>query len=113
MKYLVAILTAEQADRLCEALLGAGVDTFTAADVRDYRQHRRLREIYKGAEYVVSHQPRVKVEVAVANEAAERVIALIHAAGAKDAVYVLDGDPARLTSCNADPTRPAAIFAAA
>ncbi|MGC1302163.1 MAG: P-II family nitrogen regulator [Caulobacteraceae bacterium] len=94
MKYLVAIVTAPEADDACEALLAAGMDSFTATDVRDYRQNRRLREVYKGVEYAVAHQPRVKIEVAVADELADRAVALIRAMAANEVIYVLPADPA-------------------
>jgi nitrogen regulatory protein PII len=53
----------------------------TVTEVKGFGRQRGHTELYRGAEYVVDFLPKVKVEVAVTDEMADRVIeAIIEAA---------------------------------
>jgi nitrogen regulatory protein P-II 2 len=52
----------------------------TVTEVKGFGRQRGHTELYRGAEYVVDFLPKVKVEVAVTDELAERVIEAIIAA---------------------------------
>jgi nitrogen regulatory protein PII len=53
----------------------------TVTEVKGFGRQRGHTELYRGAEYVVDFLPKVKVEVAVTEELAERVVeAIIEAA---------------------------------
>ena len=52
----------------------------TVTEVKGFGRQRGHTELYRGAEYVVDFLPKVKVEVAVSDELAERVIEAIIAA---------------------------------
>jgi len=58
-----------------------GIQGMTVTEVKGFGRQRGHTELYRGAEYVVDFLPKVKVEVAVSDELAERVIeAIISAA---------------------------------
>jgi nitrogen regulatory protein PII len=52
----------------------------TVTEVKGFGRQRGHTELYRGAEYVVDFLPKVKVEVAVTDDLAERVVEAIIAA---------------------------------
>jgi nitrogen regulatory protein P-II 2 len=82
MKMIMAVIKPFKLDEVREALLAVGVEGLTVTDVKGFGRQRGQAEIYRGAEYTVSSLPKVKIEIAVADELEERVIqALQTAAG--------------------------------
>ncbi len=77
MKLITAIIKPFKLDEVREALTEIGVHGMTATEVKGYGRQKGHSEIYRGAEYVVSFLPKVKIEVAVANEVADSVVAAI------------------------------------
>jgi nitrogen regulatory protein P-II 2 len=68
-------------DDVRNALAEVGVQGMTVTEVKGFGRQRGHTELYRGAEYVVDFLPKVKVEVAVTDELAERVVeAIIEAA---------------------------------
>jgi nitrogen regulatory protein P-II 2 len=49
----------------------------TVTEVKGYGRQKGHTEIYRGAEYVVNFLPKVKVEVAVADSVADKVVQAI------------------------------------
>src|SRR5213596_3031903 len=81
MKKIEAIVKPFKLDEVREALSEVGVTGLTVTEVKGFGRQRGHTELYRGAEYVVDFLPKVKVEVAVSDELAERVIeAIISAA---------------------------------
>jgi nitrogen regulatory protein P-II 2 len=81
MKLIIAIIKPFKLDEVREALNRLGVSGMTVAEVKGYGRQKGHTEIYRGAEYVVNFLPKVRIEVAVASEQADRVIeALTNAA---------------------------------
>ena len=80
MKYIVAIIQTYRLDPVREALLKLGIEGMTVSEVRGYGRQKGHREIYRGAEYVISFVPKLKIEVAVAADRAEATVAAIRAA---------------------------------
>ncbi|HEU5275539.1 MAG TPA: P-II family nitrogen regulator [Xanthobacteraceae bacterium] len=74
MKLIVAIIKPFKLDDVREALNRLGVNGMTVSEVKGYGRQKGHTEIYRGAEYVVSFLPKVRVEVAVPSEQADRVI---------------------------------------
>ncbi|MGH3613489.1 MAG: P-II family nitrogen regulator [Pseudonocardia sp.] len=63
------------------ALETLGVLGMTVSEVQGYGRQRGHTEVYRGAEYNVDFVPKVRVEVVVADDAAEKVVeAVIQAA---------------------------------
>ena len=77
MKMIVAIIKPFKLDDVREALSEIGVQGLTVTDVKGFGRQKGHTELYRGAEYVVDFLPKVKVEVAVKEDLAERVIETI------------------------------------
>jgi len=81
MKLITAIIKPFKLDEVREALNRVGVSGMTVAEVKGYGRQKGHTEIYRGAEYVVNFLPKVRIEIAVSSEEADRVIeALTNAA---------------------------------
>jgi nitrogen regulatory protein P-II 2 len=95
MKYIIAVIKPFKLDEVREALTKVGVQGMTVTEVKGFGRQKGQSEIYRGAEYQVSFVPKVKLEVAAADDLAERVVETIreHAATGKigdGKVFVLD-----------------------
>ncbi len=77
MKLITAVVKPFRLDDVRNALAEVGVQGMTVTEVKGFGRQRGHTELYRGAEYVVDFLPKVKVEVAVADELAERVIEAI------------------------------------
>jgi nitrogen regulatory protein P-II 2 len=60
-----------------EALISLGVEGLTVTEVKGFGRQKGHTEIYRGAEYAVSFLPKLKIEVAVKSELADRVVEAI------------------------------------
>jgi len=80
MKLVVAIIKPFKLDEVRDALTGLGVRGMTVTEVKGYGRQKGHTEIYRGAEYAVNFLPKIRVEVAVASEEADRVVEAIGAA---------------------------------
>ena len=80
MKLITAIIKPFKLDEVRDALTQLGVHGMTLTEVKGYGRQKGHTEIYRGAEYVVSFLPKVKIEVAVADQLADKVVAVITAA---------------------------------
>ena len=74
MKLIVAIVQPFKVDAVREGLSELGVEGLTASEVRGFGRQKGHREVYRGSEYTINYVPKVKLEIAVADEMAERVI---------------------------------------
>ena len=81
MKLITAVVKPFRLDDVRNALAEVGVQGMTVTEVKGFGRQRGHTELYRGAEYVVDFLPKVKVEVAVTEELADRVVeAIIEAA---------------------------------
>ena len=80
MKLITAIIKPFKLDEVRDALTGLGVHGMTITEVKGYGRQKGHTEIYRGAEYAVNFLPKVKVEVAVADQMAGKVMDVITAA---------------------------------
>ena len=74
MKFIVEIVQPFKLDAVREGLSELGVEGLTASEVRGFGRQKGHREVYRGSEYTINYVPKVKLEIAVADEMAERVI---------------------------------------
>jgi nitrogen regulatory protein P-II 1 len=82
MKMIMAIIKPFKLDDVREALAESGIAGITVTEVKGFGRQKGHTELYRGAEYVVDFLPKVKVEVAVADEQVEQVVeAIVKAAG--------------------------------
>jgi len=77
MKLVMAIIKPFKLDDVREALSGLGVQGMTATEVKGFGRQKGQREIYRGAEYTVNFLPKIKIEVVVPDDMAERVVEAI------------------------------------
>ena len=77
MKLVMAIIKPFKLDEVREALTKLGVQGLTVSEVKGFGRQKGQTEIYRGAEYAVNLLPKVKIEVAVADEMVERVVETI------------------------------------
>src|SRR5574338_1086417 len=82
MKFITAIIKPFKLDEVREALSAIGVQGITVTEVKGFGRQKGHTELYRGAEYVVDFLPKIKLEVAVADDQLDRVIeAIMKAAG--------------------------------
>lgn len=77
MKFIVAIIKPSKLDAVREALQGMGVAGMTVTEVRGFGRQGGHKEIYRGAEYEVHFVPKIRIEIAVGADIAERAIETI------------------------------------
>ena len=82
MKMVMAIIKPFKLDDVRESLAEVGVQGVTVTEVKGFGRQKGHTELYRGAEYVVDFLPKLKLEVAVTDEIAERVIEAIMRAAA-------------------------------
>ena len=81
MKLVTAIIKPFKLDEVREALSAIGVQGITVTEVKGHGRQRGHTEFYRGAEYTVSFVPKVKLELAVDEHMADRVIETIQTTG--------------------------------
>ena len=77
MKIVMAIIKPFKLDEVRDALTTLGVHGMTVTEVKGYGRQKGHTEIYRGAEYAVSFLPKIKIEVAVAADRADKVVETI------------------------------------
>ena len=77
MKLITAVIKPFRLDDVRNGLADVGVQGMTVTEVKGFGRQRGHTELYRGAEYVVDFLPKVKLEVAVSDDLAERVIETI------------------------------------
>ena len=80
MKLISAIIKPFKLDEVREALSAIGVQGITVTEVKGFGRQKGHTELYRGAEYVVDFLPKVKIEAAVDEAIAERVVEAIEQA---------------------------------
>jgi nitrogen regulatory protein P-II 2 len=81
MKYIIAVIKPHKLDEVREALGDLGVQGITVSEVKGHGRQRGHTEFYRGAEYTVTFVPKIKIEVAVEEALAPRVVEAIKIAG--------------------------------
>lgn len=79
MKLVVAVIKPFKLDDVREALAEVGVQGITVTEVKGFGRQKGHTELYRGAEYVVDFLPKIKLEVAVADDQVDRVVEAIQA----------------------------------
>ena len=80
MKIVMAIIKPFKLDEVREALTGVGIQGLTVTEVKGYGRQKGHTEIYRGAEYAVSFLPKLKIEIAVPADMADKAVEVISAA---------------------------------
>lgn len=95
MKLVMAIIKPFKLDDVREALGAIGVEGMTVSEARGYGRQKGQTEIYRGAEYAVNFVPKVKLEIAVDDSLADRVVETVRETANTDKIgdgkiFVLD-----------------------
>ncbi len=80
MKKIEAIIKPFKLDEVKEALQEAGIQGITVTEAKGFGRQKGHTELYRGAEYIVDFLPKVKVEVVIPDELAEKAIEAIQTA---------------------------------
>lgn len=77
MQLIKAVINPFKLNAVRDAL--ADLDTYglTATEVKGYGRQKGQTEIYRGAEYEISYIPKMLIEIAVDDEAADKVVTCI------------------------------------
>ena len=67
MKMMTAIIKPFKLDDVREALQQVGIAGMTVEEVKGYGRQKGHTELYRGAEYLVEFQPKIKIQVAVSD----------------------------------------------
>ena len=74
MKLIIAIIKPFKLEEVKDALAGIGIEGMTVTEVKGFGRQKGHTEIYRGSEYTVDFLPKVKVEIAVADDITRQVV---------------------------------------
>ena len=77
MQFVTAIIKPFRLDDVREALSNIGVKGITVTEVKGFGRQKGHTELYRGAEYVVDFLPKVKLEIAIADDLLEPTLEVI------------------------------------
>ena len=77
MKLITAVIKPFKLDNVRKALTEVGVEGMTVTEVKGFGRQKGHAEVYRGAEYMVSFLPKVRIEIAVEDEALEGAVEAI------------------------------------
>ena len=77
MKYVIAVIKPFKLDEAREALSACGITGLTVTEVKGFGRQKGHTELYRGAEYSVNFLPKVKIDVAIADDQLDEVIDVI------------------------------------
>ena len=77
MKIVMAIIKPFKLEEVRDALTAIGVHGLTVTEVKGYGRQKGHTEIYRGAEYAVNFLPKVRLDVAVDDNQANKVVEAI------------------------------------
>ena len=77
LELITAIVKPHKLDDIRTALLANGVEGMTVTEVRGFGRQRGRTEVFRGSEYNVDFIPKIKVEIVVASEVADRIVQAI------------------------------------
>ena len=77
MKLIIAIIKPFKLDEVKVALGEVGIEGMTVTEVKGFGRQKGHTEVYRGSEYTVDFLPKVKLEIAVADEVATKAVEAI------------------------------------
>jgi nitrogen regulatory protein PII len=80
MKLVMAVIKPFKLDEVRQALTEIGLEGMTVTEVKGYGRQKGHTEIYRGAEYAVNFLPKIKIEVVVPKNMADKAVDAIAAA---------------------------------
>ena len=89
MKKIEAIIKPFKIDDAKQALAEIGIQGMTVTEVKGFGRQKGHTELYRGAEYVVDFLPKIKVEIVVEDDMADKVVEAV--SGAANTGRIGDG----------------------
>ena len=77
MKKIEAIIKPFKLEEVKDALSEIGIEGMTVSEVKGFGRQKGQTEIYRGAEYVVSFLPKIKIEVVVPSGTVDKAVEAI------------------------------------
>jgi nitrogen regulatory protein P-II 2 len=77
MKLITAIIKPFKLEEVRQALTEIGVHGMTVTEVKGFGRQKGHTEIYRGAEYVVNFLPKLRIEIAVGSNLADKAVQVI------------------------------------
>ena len=77
MKKLEAIIKPFKLEEVKEALAELGIEGMTVTEVKGFGRQKGHTEIYRGSEYTVDFLPKVKIEIVLGDDLAEKAVSTI------------------------------------
>ncbi len=77
MKLIMAIIKPFKLDAVRTALTDLGIEGMTVSEAKGFGRQKGQTEIYRGAEYNVEFVPKVRIEIVIDDERAQRVVEAI------------------------------------
>ncbi len=77
MKMITAVIKPFKLDDVRDALNQIGISGMTVEEVKGYGRQKGHTELYRGAEYVVEFQPKVRLQLAISDAQVEAAIEAI------------------------------------
>ena len=77
MKMITAVIKPFKLDDVRDALNQIGISGMTVEDVKGYGRQKGHTELYRGAEYVVEFQPKIRLQLAISDAQLEEAIEAI------------------------------------
>ena len=89
MKKIEAIIKPFKLEPVKEALTEIGISGMTVSEVKGYGRQKGHKEMYRGAEYNVDFNPKIKIELVITAELVGKVVDTIR--GAANSGKIGDG----------------------
>jgi len=77
MKKIEAVVKPFRTEPVKEALMAVGVEGMSLSEVKGFGRQKGHSEIYRGTEYTVDFLPKVKFEMVVSDDQAQRAVEAI------------------------------------
>jgi len=77
MKLITAIIKPFKLEEVRQALTEIGVHGMTVTEVKGFGRQKGHTEIYRGAEYIVNFLPKLRIEIAVGSDMADKAVQVI------------------------------------
>ena len=86
MKLITAVVKPFKLDDVRETLSECGVEGMTVTEIKGFGRQKGHTELYRGAEYQVDFIPKTKIEIAVDDGQASKVVDSIRNAANTDSI---------------------------
>ena len=74
MKLIQAIIKPFKLDEVKEALIELGIQGMTVTEVKGFGRQKGHKETYRGTEYQIEFVPKIKLEIAVADNRVDEAL---------------------------------------